>query len=336
MPLQNLLGNEPQKEILINSIHAGRVHHSYIFSGISGIGKRLFALEFAKLLNCDSREIPAHNRNSCQCTSCVKIEKNIHPDVRILTFAGEKTIRIDHIRTDIDDKIYLKPFESTYKIFIIDNAERMNINAQNAFLKTLEEPPNFSIIILITSSINFIIKTIKSRCQIINFFPISTELISQELRKTSILTNDDDITVASKIARGSLGRALSLDTEYLRFRAELLQQLMTIGYKNPSGIFELYKFMNLETANKDIEQQKGLLDLISLWIRDLLMLKISYRADDIVNSDMYNELYSYSTKQSIDRLLTKAQHLETVWYDLLRLHANTKLAFHDLFLKLSV
>ena len=147
MSFENLSGNETKKKILLNAVKDNRVGHSYIFSGTDGIGKRQFALEFSKLINCDTDT--GQREYGCTCLSCSKIEKNIHPDVTLLDYKEEKIIKIDHIRTDLEEKIYLSPFESRYKIFIVDNAERMNFNAQNAFLKTLEEPPKFSVIILV-------------------------------------------------------------------------------------------------------------------------------------------------------------------------------------------
>ena len=148
MPFENILGNEPQKKLLLNTVKEDRISHAYIFSGIDGIGKKLFALEFAKLVNCKNRtsqsQSPGDPQPYCQCQSCSKIDKNINPDVTLLPYPDEKTIKVDSIKKDVEEKIYLHPFESLYKVFIIDNAERMNSSAQNAFLKTLEEPPKIS------------------------------------------------------------------------------------------------------------------------------------------------------------------------------------------------
>lgn len=332
MSFENLLGNESQKKILINTVRENRVGHSYIFSGIEGIGKRKFALEFSKLINCENT--PESKKFSCPCLSCSKIEKNIHPDVTVLEYKEEKIIKIDNIRADLEDKIYLSPFESCYKIFIIDNAERMNFNAQNAFLKTLEEPPKFSIIILVTDSINFITSTIRSRCQIINFYPLPDNIIAEKLNETQTL-GKEDIYIASKLANGSLGKALRIDKEYLSFRRDALKKLMEVKYDKPSKIFELYEFLKIESKDNGPEHHKYLFDLISLWLRDLILLKLNYGHDYIVNSDIYDVLSDYVREKPIDNLLRKASQLEDSWYGLSRLNSNKKLTFEDLFLKLS-
>jgi len=332
MPFENLLGNESQKKILLNTADESRVGHSYIFSGVPGIGKKLFALEFAKLINC--RGSSKSSEDVCSCLSCSKIDKNIHPDVTVLEYNEEKVIKIDSIRTDLEERIYLSPFESDYKVFIIDNAERMNFNAQNAFLKTLEEPPKQSVIILVTGYINFIAPTIRSRCQIINFYPLPQTLIAEKLKLVEGL-DKEDIPVASKLANGSLGRALKINSEYLLFRKDVIRKLMDIRFDKPSKVFDLYDFMKIDSKDNSHEDQKFLLDIISLWLRDLLFLKLNYGREFIVNSDIYEELSDYVGNKSVDNLLKKADYLEECWYGLSRLNSNKKLAFEDLFLKLS-
>ena len=243
MAFSGILGNENIKETLINSVGEGRPSHSYIFSGPSGVGKKLFAIEFAKLINCDSS--PAKRPENCTCSSCGKIEKMVHPDVCLFEYEGEKTIKIENIRSDFEEKIYLSPFEGKYKIFILDDAERMNINAQNAFLKTLEEPPPESIIILITRSLNFILPTIKSRCQILNFRRIENKLVRQLLIEQGQF-DDSNIETAVKLSGGSIGKALNLDSEQLEFREKVLRKLNTVRADSPSTIFALYELLELD------------------------------------------------------------------------------------------
>ena len=341
MPFENLLGNESQKKILLNIVRENRIGHSYIFSGIEGIGKKRFALEFSKLINCKDKDVrlssavaTENRKDSCQCLSCSKIDKNIHPDVTVLEYRDEKIIKIDSIKMDLEEKIYFHPFESRYKIFIIDNAERMNFNAQNAFLKTLEEPPKFCTIILVTDSLNFFLPTIRSRCQIINFYPLPNNIIAEKLKETGNL-DKEDIPVASKLANGSLGKGLRIDRKYLKFRRDVIKKLMKVNYDSPSKIFELCEYMDIESKDSGLEHHKDLFDLISLWLTDLLLLKLNYGRQKIVNSDIYAELSEYVKDKSMDNLLTKAGHLENTWYGLSRLNINKKLAYEDLLLKLS-
>ncbi len=350
MPFENLLGNQFQKEILLNTVRKNRICHSYIFSGVDGIGKKLFALEFAKLANCTNKDKfpnlsqiqsdkvtdPTEGNviGKCNCLSCSKIEKGVHPDVTLLDYKNEKTIKIDNIKTDVEKKIYLRPFESHYKIFIIDNAERMNSNAQNAFLKTLEEPPKFCIIILITNSLSFIVTTIKSRCQIINFNSIRSEVIAEKIREPGDL-NEQESRIASKIANGSIVKAIRIDREYLDFRKNIIQKLMKVDYGKPSEIFELCEYMGINSKD-GIEHHRLLFDLISLWIQDLLLVKLNYSREQVINSDVYANMLEYVRYRSMDNLLTKADQLEDSWYGLSRLNVNKRIAYEDLILKLSV
>jgi len=332
MAFNNLLGNNPAKEILLNSLKEGRLSHSYIFSGPSGIGKKLFAIEFAKLINCT---IDLKNRpDNCMCSSCSKIEKMIHPDVLLFEYEGEKTIKIDQVRSDIEEKIYLSPFEGRYKIFILNDAERMNTNAQNAFLKTLEEPPKDSIIILITQSINFIIPTIISRCQILNFSHIEDMDIKTILSKNSGI-EEENINTAIKLSCGSIGKALNLDMEQIEFRKSVTRKLNSIRPDRPSGIFSLYEMLELDSKDKNPEHLKNIFGIISDWIRDQILIKIEIEKDSIVNDGIYTELEEYVSKKSLLSLLKKPGHLETSWYGISILNANKKLAFEDLMIKLS-
>lgn len=332
MSFNNLLGNDSQKEILLNTVKDGRLGHSYIFSGPSGVGKKLFAIEFAKLINCtvgiDRR------KDDCSCSSCSKIEKMIHPDVCLFEYEGQKTIKIDQIRTDIEKRIFLSPFESRHKIFIIDDAERMNINAQNAFLKTLEEPPADSIIILVTESINFIIPTIKSRCQILNFSPVESENIKSMLQENPGL-DTSDIDTAMKLSRGSIGKALNLDSEQIEFRNEVTKLLNSVRPDKPSSIFTLYELIKLDSKDNNPDQLKSVFGIISDWLRDLILIKIDYGKNALVNTDMYTELAEYASQKSLSGLLKKTRHLESSWYGITVLNANKRLAFEDLMIKLS-
>ena len=332
MAFKEILGNENIKETLINSVGEGRPSHSYIFSGPSGVGKKLFAIEFAKLANCESS--PGKRPENCTCNSCIKIEKMVHPDVSLFEYEGEKTIKIENIRSDFEEKIYLSPFEGKYKIFILDDAERMNINAQNAFLKTLEEPPPQSIIILLTRSLNFILPTIKSRCQILNFGRVENKLVRELLIKQGLF-DTSNIETAVKLSGGSIGKALNLDIEQLEFRENVIRKLNTVRADRPSTIFALYDMLELDSKNKNPEHMQYVFEIISDWVRDLILIKIDSDKDALSNTNMYTELSEYASGKSLAGLLSKPDHLDSAWYGINTLNANKKLAFEDLMIKLS-
>ena len=191
MSFKDIIGQDKAVSILLRTIQRGRVPSSYIFAGESGIGKKLTAMNLAKALNClgggqaeESRGLldnpealsgSSHSEiDACdKCPSCRKIDKGIHPDFLLIS-PDSGQIRIEEIRA-IDDALSLKAFEGRYKIVIVDDADTMNQYAANAFLKTLEEPPEDSLLVLISSNPDHLPDTIKSRCSRLNFTPLSDE-----------------------------------------------------------------------------------------------------------------------------------------------------------------
>lgn len=201
MDFKNIIGNREAKEYLKNSIKEGNILHSYLFLGTDGIGKKMIAKEFAKNILCNNTE-----EEICTCKSCTYFLSDNHPDFFLINDEGE-TIKIDQIRK-ITEKVIEKPIISDKKVYIINNAEKMTKEAQNCLLKTLEEPPEYVVIILISSNENVILNTIKSRCMMLKFKDISEE----DLRKfaTEILDYEDLTDNLLKSFGGSIGRAINL------------------------------------------------------------------------------------------------------------------------------
>lgn len=179
MAFKDIIGQERAVNILLKTIQRGRIPSAYLFAGESGIGKKFTAVNLAKALNCLTTGVVI---DACDgCSSCIRIDKGIHPDfLSIVPESGQ--IRIEEIRA-IDDFLSLKAFEGRYKVVIVDDAEAMNQYAANAFLKTLEEPPEDSLIMLISSNPDRLPDTIKSRCSRINFTPLSYEACEKVIKK---------------------------------------------------------------------------------------------------------------------------------------------------------
>ncbi len=173
---EKILGNEHIKEQLKKSIKNNQVSHSYLFIGIDGIGKKLLATEFAKAMQCLNKDKYCNN-----CKSCIEFDSNNNPDFLYIEPDGN-SIKIEQIR-DMQKRIQEKPIISEKKVYIIDNADKMTVEAQNSLLKTLEEPPEYATIILIGSNENAFLTTIKSRCMILHFNPIEDEKMLQYLQK---------------------------------------------------------------------------------------------------------------------------------------------------------
>lgn len=192
---QNLIGNEKVKEILIKTIHTKSIIHSYLFTGIEGVGKSLFAREFAKAILCENEE----NTPCDKCKSCMQFENSNHPDFMIINPDGN-SIKIEQIRFLIE-KISEKPIISEYKVYIINDSDKMTMEAQNSLLKTLEEPPEYAVLILITSNESKLLNTIKSRCTKIFFNAIEDKKIEEYIKEH--ITKDVSISMV-RAAQGSI------------------------------------------------------------------------------------------------------------------------------------
>ena len=166
---ENIIGNTSNKKILEKAIETGKISHSYIFSGPEGIGKSLFAKEFAKAILCENTQ----NKPCNNCKSCIEFDNYNNPDIVIID-EKEESIKTELIKNLTND-VLKKPLNGNRKIYIIDNSENMTREAQNTLLKTLEEPPEYIVIILITKNHNLLLNTIKSRCIKIQFAELTDE-----------------------------------------------------------------------------------------------------------------------------------------------------------------
>ena len=245
----NIIGNDKIKQELSNSINSNKYSHSYLFVGISGIGKKLIAREFAKMILCESEE-----KYCNKCKSCIEFESGNNPDFQEITPDGAN-IKIDQIR-QIQTKVYEPPIISQKKVYIIDDADLMTKEAQNCLLKTLEEPPEFVTLILIGSNESIFLSTIKSRCIIIRFEDLKPKDISNIL-KNNYPEEDisDNIIEASN---GSIGKAIILKDKQELYKAidkifnniETLYLIDTLNiaeiiYKSQEDKYDILEYINL-------------------------------------------------------------------------------------------
>ena len=279
---KNILGQQKAVLSLQAQLRTNRIAQAYLFAGPEGVGRKKTAIEVAKALNCRDKE----QIEPCdECPSCRKIDKNIHPDVHLIDFAWQAglleekpeqqtQIKIDVIR-DIQREISLKRFEGNYKVFIIDQAEKMSQSAMNCLLKTLEEPPENSLLILVTTSQDMLTQTIISRCQIIKFNRLMDSIIHKILtEKFNLSTNLDRIT---KFANGSVAKASSEDfIEKTEFVNELWSGLKS-KEDDTINLLELSK-----KISHDSEQTKE-------FINNLLILI----EQDLVNSPGFSKIAEF-------------------------------------------
>lgn len=250
----NIEGNQKNKDLLKNVLETNNIAHSYMFVGKESIGKLLFAKEFAKAILCENEQKPCN-----KCKSCIEFDTFNNPDFSILEPEGT-SIKIDQIREFIK-KVYEKPVVSNKKVYIIDDSNYMTKEAQNSLLKTLEEPPEYVTIILITSNENMFLPTIKSRCTKITFNKLSNNELAKILEKEYQYLDVPEITF--KIADGSVEKAITLkdkENEYLKI-SRLFENLENIDiidliiskeeiFKNKEEAEEILSYINLIFFNK--------------------------------------------------------------------------------------
>jgi DNA polymerase-3 subunit delta' len=321
MSLASIIGQDKAITVLKNIINQGQASGAYLFLGPDGVGKRTAALEFSKALNCKDNELDACD----ECVSCNKIKEFNHPDIFIIQREeGSSFIKIDDIR-QIIYQTSLKPYEGRVKVFIIINAEDMNEDAQNAFLKILEEPPHNQIFILTSSYISGLLPTVLSRCKIMNFNLLSQGQIEKfliEMRKFSA----NEAGLFSHMAMGSMGSAVAfkekevivqrdamLNNFFLKRDALLKEELL--GEKN----------------YKDIEHS---LELLLCWYRDILIAKFTDNKDIILNVDRHNDIVMYKDKFSCAELERKTNAIiKTLGY--IRSNVNSKMALFNMAIELA-
>ena len=257
---QNILGNESIKKLLIEALKNDQVSHSYLFVGNSGIGKKMIAKEFAKGILCLDEE----NKYCDNCKSCLEFDSNNNPDFSIIEPDGN-VLKIDQIR-EMQKKVQEKPIISKRKVYIINNADKMKSEAQNALLKTLEEPPEFVTIILVGENENAFLATIKSRCMILHFNSIS----NQDMEK--YLKNNYNIDVTENmldVFHGSIGKAIELKDKQEGYKViesaidniekeDLIDftKKLEILYNSKDEIFDMLDYINillLKKAKKNIK-----------------------------------------------------------------------------------
>lgn len=327
MSFKEIVGQERAIKILTKSLKENKVSSSYIFIGSEGTGKYFTAIEFTKAVNCLNLN---KNLEACNnCHSCNGINKQCYPDLKIIE-PIKNSVKIEQIR-EMRKEIGLKPFKSKKKVYIIDQAEKMTLEASNCLLKTIEEPPCYAIIILICSMIDPILPTIVSRCQIINFGLITSFKIKKLLLNKLNNLEKDRAEIISKLARGSIGKAfkLSADKEYFTRREKMLDYLSTII----PGKYGDDIFAKVEKIMSEIDRIEEILEMIKLWYRDILIIKNTRNQNYIVNCDKLEILGRKSQIYSQKMLIDILDYLDQV-EEYLTKNVNKRLVLERLYIKM--
>ena len=271
----DIVGQEQLKEHLENALTTNKVSHAYIINGERSAGKEFIAKTFAMALQCENRQ----GIEPCQeCHSCRQALSGNHPDIIFITHEKPNTISVDDIRSQINGDVAIKPYSSPRKIYIMNEGEKMTVQAQNALLKTLEEPPEYAVILILTTNANSLLPTILSRCVVLNMKPVRDEQIKRFLMESmEVPSYKADICTA--FARGNVGKArmLAKSEEFDTVKDEAITHLKYIGEMEINEIVAAIKKIN--EYKFDVNDY---LDILSIWYRDVLMFKATHDANNLI------------------------------------------------------
>lgn len=264
---EEILGNEMVKDHFKKAIANHKISHAYILTGEAGMGRKSIANAFAMTLLCEK----GGSEPCMSCHSCKQVMSGNHPDLIYVTHEKPGSIGVDDVREQINDTIMIRPYSSYYKIYIVDEAEKMTVQAQNALLKTIEEPPSYAVIILITTNQEAFLPTILSRCVQMKLKPLKDFTIKSYLTQ-NLHISEKDADICAAFARGNLGKAIHLASsdEFKELFQKVMVLVKNVGTMDISMLLDCIREM--KEQNFDIGE---VLDLMQFWYRDVLMFKVT-------------------------------------------------------------
>ena len=289
---QDIVGHQGQIELLRRAVHRQRLHHAYLFVGPEGTGKRTVATALAAAVQC-----PEGAGDACgECSSCRCIDNRNHPDVHWLEQRkGKRDITIEQVR-ELQRELVLHCFSGMKKIAIIDPLTLMNLHAQNALLKTLEEPPGESLLILVAESTGGVLPTVLSRCLRLRFSPLTVEQAAAVVARRKDVPEDRALLLAA-LGYGSLGKALAGEgTEMLEERQECFRRLAGLSSDDMRGISAL-----AEEMGSDREKALRFLEWVKGWLRDIMVLQVTGAPSAIYNRDLLEPLRSAAAERRVQQ-----------------------------------
>ena len=318
-----IVGHEQIKEHMQAAIRDKKPFHAYLFQGEEGVGKEALARTFAAGLQCQSESA---DKPCKECVSCRQMESGNQPDVIWVT-REKASLGVDEIREQLCNTMDIKPFSSPYKIYLVPEAEKMTEAAQNALLKTIEEPPEYGIVILMTSNISALLPTIQSRCLTMEFRPLSTAVVESYV-KEHCQVPDYQAEIDASYAQGSIGKAKEAATSQ-EFADMTANALKILKYANTMEVYELTEAIKTLTANKN--NINDYLDIFQFWFRDVLMFKATREIDNLVFKQEINFIREQASERSYENIEKILEALEKTKVRL-RANVNLELALELLFL----
>ena len=346
---ESIIGQKQPIRILATLLQRGTIPHAMLFCGIDTAGKRTAAMTFAMSSNCLNRPVPTVQSvtplclavdgsfdavNPCRdCISCRKILSDNHPDILNISPSGA-IIRIAQIRA-LCESLSMKPYEARRRFVIISEAQTMNLEAGNALLKLLEEPPDRTIFILLATQASDLLPTIASRCQHVHFYPLPRKELQTLLLEKENLPPDDTGVIAV-LANGDYAKALAYSrpfkgTDWNHWRNWLLD---ASGLKQPGELSQRPVGLKLMFAEQLAANKEILLDALEVlkaWLRDLVIFK--YSPEKIINTDLVDTIRNVSQTESVSTLILKIETIQTAQKSI-RGNSNARLTLEAMMLKM--
>ncbi len=317
-------GNSLIINLLQSSIHNNNVNHCYIIDGENKSGKTLIAKTFAKTLLCEEGNV-----NPClKCPSCLSFESDNNPDVYYITNKSAKSIGADIIRDDINETVLIKPFKYKYKVYLIEDFNLLTVSAQNAFLKTLEEPPSYVVFLLMTTNYNDLLPTILSRSVILKIKPLNILLVEQYLVENFF--DREDFNAIASISNGNIGNAIDLinNESFLEQREvclAIIKKLLSTDLVETTLLYEEF--------SPYLDDLESFLILFTNFYRDILIYKNTKSYENIIQKDKLNDIIHLENKFSKVNLLKKLQSINNS-IEKLKANTNKQMTIELLLLKL--
>ena len=329
MPFRDIVGHEHPVTALRAAVANDRLAHAYLFHGESAIGKRFTAVRFAQALNCE-QAFERDELDACgSCRSCQQILARTHPDFFVIEPDAEQAtpqIKIEQVR-EIEHQVMYRPLISTRKICLIDDADRMTIGAANALLKTLEEPPDHSLFLLVTSRPAALPATIRSRCQALRF----TTPARTQVEAALILQREmppAEARFLAMVSEGRIGEALTSDAKDLRARQHELLELV-----RPQSLQSTTAILSSAESIAKADRAQDILGWLTRLIRDLVLIQVGGDRDQLFYIDHLTTLEAYARQANTDTLLDLLKDIEITEQSATR-HLNLHMALETILLRL--
>ncbi len=326
MTFKDIIGQEQIVGHMKSAVREGKVSHAYIIAGEKGSGKKMLANTFAMTIQCEEG-----GTEPCgMCRSCKQALSGNNPDIRYITHEKPNVISVDEIRVQLNSDIAIKPYSRSRKIYIIDEAEKMNVQAQNAMLKTIEEPPEYAVIILLVTNPGIMLQTILSRCILLNIRAVDRKKMIR-LLTDKYGASEYMAELAADFSDGNVGKAIEFaaSEDFSTLKAGVIRALEKLDSADAGELYRIAKEWSDDKVNLNER-----LSLAEMWYRDLLVVKSTDRTDNTGFKEEQRELYRQASLFSFEGITEKLDAI-ALFKERMKVNVNAESAMMVMMLKLA-